>query len=45
VVHVSIGRIEVVASGAPPAPPRRSPAPPPTMALADYLRGRQGDRQ
>ena len=46
VVHVTIGRIEVVASAAPPPAVRRSPAPRQgTVTLADYLRGSHGGRQ
>ena len=46
VVHVTIGRIDVVANTAPAAAPRRSPAPrQPTVTLADYLRGSHGGRQ
>ena len=47
VVHVTIGRIDVVA-GTPPAPAaRRSPkvARAPTVALADYLRAGNGSRR
>ena len=46
VVHVTIGRIEVVANTAPAPAVRRSPAPrQPTVTLADYLRGSHGGRQ
>ncbi|MGP1680171.1 MAG: hypothetical protein ACTS6J_23810 [Burkholderiales bacterium] len=45
VVHVTIGRIEVVANVVPATTARRSPATrPPTVALSDYLRGRGGVR-
>ena len=45
VVHVTIGRIEVVAHTAPAQAPPRSPAPrQPSVKLADYLRGSQGGR-
>jgi hypothetical protein len=43
VVHVTIGRIEVVAATAPAPALRRSARPrPATLPLADYLRGRNG---
>lgn len=46
VVHVTIGRIEVVANTASAPAPRRSPAPrQATVTLADYLRGSHGGRQ
>lgn len=46
VVHVTIGRIDVVASTAPAPAARRSPAPRQgTVPLADYLRGSHGGRQ
>ena len=46
VVHVTIGRIEVVANTAPATAARRSPAPrQATVTLADYLRGSKGGRQ
>ena len=46
VVHVTIGRIEVVANTAPAPAVRRSPAPrQTTVTLADYLRGSHGGRQ
>ena len=46
VVHVTIGRIEVVANTAPAPAVRRSPSPRQgTVTLADYLRGSHGDRQ
>jgi len=46
VVHVSIGRIEVVANVTPPPAARRAPAPrQPTVPLADYLRGDRGGRR
>lgn len=46
VVHVTIGRIDVVANVVPPATARRSPTPrPPTVALSDYLRGGSGGRR
>ena len=46
VVHVTIGRIDVVANTAPAAAPRRSPTPrQPTVTLADYLHGSHGGRQ
>lgn len=38
-VHVSIGRIEVVASNAPAAVRRDAPRREPTLALSEYLRG------
>ena len=45
VVHVTIGRIEVVAHTAPAQAPPRSPAPrQPSVTLADYLRGSHGGR-
>ena len=45
VVHVTIGRIEVVANTAAAPAPRRSPAPrQATVTLADYLNGGQGSR-
>jgi hypothetical protein len=45
VVHVTIGRIDVVAVAAPP-PARRAAAPLPARAtLADYLRGGRGGRR
>lgn len=46
VVHVTIGRIEVVANTAPAPAVRRSPTPrQATVTLADYLRGSHGGRQ
>ena len=46
VVHVTIGRIDVVANTAPAPAVRRSPAPRQgTVTLADYLRGCHGGRQ
>ena len=46
VVHVTIGRIDVVANTAPAPAARRSPAPRQgTVTLADYLRGSHGGRQ
>ena len=46
VVHVTIGRIEVVATAAPAPATRRSTAPRQgTVTLADYLRGSKGSRQ
>lgn len=46
VVHVTIGRIEVMANVVPPPAARRSPAPrPATVALSDYLRGGGGGRR
>lgn len=46
VVHVSIGRIDVVASVAPaPAAPRAAKPRPPTVALADYLRAGSGGQR
>lgn len=48
VVHVTIGRIDVVAGTPPPSPPaRRSAKAPrtPTVALADYLRAGNGSRR
>ena len=46
VVHVTIGRIDVVANTAPAPAVRRSPAPrQATVTLADYLRGGHGGRQ
>ncbi|UUZ68716.1 hypothetical protein LP416_01880 [Polaromonas sp. P2-4] len=46
VVHVTIGRIDVVANTAPAPAPRRSPTPRQgTVTLADYLRGSHGGRQ
>ena len=46
VVHVTIGRIEVVANTAPAPAVRRNPAPrQATVTLADYLRGGKGARQ
>ena len=46
VVHVTIGRIDVVANTAPAPAVRRSPAPRQgTVTLADYLRGSHGGRQ
>ena len=46
VVHVTIGRIDVVANMAPAAAPRRGPTPrQPTVTLADYLHGGHGGRQ
>ena len=46
VVHVTIGRIEVVANTAPAPAVRRSQTPPQgTVTLADYLRGSHRDRQ
>lgn len=45
VVHVTIGRIEVVAQGAAAPAPVRAPTPrQPSVTLADYLRGRPGSR-
>ena len=45
VVHVTIGRIDVVANTAPAPAVRRSPAPrQATVTLADYLRGSRGGR-
>ena len=45
VVHVTIGRIDVVANTAPAPAARRSPAPrQATVTLADYLRGGHGSR-
>lgn len=41
VVHVSIGRVELVAQ-TPPATPRARPAARTSVALADYLRGQRG---
>lgn len=41
-VQVTIGRIEVTAANAPPAPKRKSPKPKPSMSLRDYLAQRQG---
>jgi hypothetical protein len=46
VVHVSIGRIDVVANTAPAPATRRSPTPrQATVTLADYLRGGSGSRR
>jgi hypothetical protein len=46
VVHVTIGRIDVVANTAPAPAVRPSPAPrPATVTLADYLRGSNGGRR
>lgn len=46
VVHVTIGRIDVVANTAPAPAVRRSPTPrQPTVTLADYLRGGNGTRR
>jgi len=45
VVHVSIGRIDVVANTAPAPAVRRSPTPRQTVTLADYLRGGDGSRR
>jgi len=46
VVHVAIGRIEVVANVVPPPAARRGTAPrQPAVALADYLRGEPGGRR
>ena len=46
VVHVTIGRIDVIANTAPAPAVRRSPAPrQATVTLADYLRGSHGGRQ
>jgi hypothetical protein len=46
VVHVTIGRIDVVASPAPAPAMRRTPTPrQATVTLADYLRGDKGSRQ
>jgi hypothetical protein len=46
VVHVSIGRIDVVANVAPaPAAPRAQKPRPGSVALADYLRGDNGSRR
>ena len=45
VVHVTIGRIEVIANTAPAPAARRSPTPRQgTVTLADYLRGGKGSR-
>ena len=45
VVHITIGRIEVVANAAPAPALRRSPTPRQgTVTLADYLRGGKGSR-
>jgi hypothetical protein len=41
-VQVTIGRIEVTAANAPPAPKRTSAKPKPSMSLRDYLAQRQG---
>ena len=46
VVHVTIGRIDVVATATPPPAARRSPTPrEATVPLAEYLRGGNGDRR
>lgn len=46
VVHVTIGRIDVVANAAPAPAVRRSPTPrQATVTLADYLRGGNGGRR
>jgi acyl CoA:acetate/3-ketoacid CoA transferase beta subunit len=46
VVHVSIGRIDVVANVAPAPAAARTPKPRSgTVALADYLRGDNGSRR
>ena len=46
VVHVTIGRIDVVANTAPAPTPRRTAVPrQPTVTLADYLRTGNGNRQ
>jgi hypothetical protein len=46
VVHVTIGRIDVVASTAPAPVARRSPTPrEPRVTLSDYLRGDNGGRR
>ena len=46
VVHVTIGRIDVVANAAPAPAVRRTPAPrQATVTLADYLSGSHGGRQ
>ena len=46
VVHVTIGRIDVIANTSPAPAVRRSPAPrQATVTLADYLRGGHGGRQ
>lgn len=46
VVHVTIGRIDVVANAAPAPAVRRSPTPRQgTVTLADYLRGGNGSRR
>jgi hypothetical protein len=46
VVHVTIGRIDVVASTAPAPAVRRRPTPrEPKVTLADYLRGSDGNRR
>ncbi|MEO5658408.1 MAG: hypothetical protein ABIQ90_01245 [Polaromonas sp.] len=46
VVHVTIGRIDVVANAAPTPAVRRTQAPRQgTVTLADYLRGGKGSRQ
>lgn len=46
VVHVTIGRIDVLANTAPAPAVRRNPAPrQATVTLADYLRGSQGGRR
>ena len=46
VVHVTIGRIDVVASTAPAPVARRNPTPrEPTVTLSDYLRGSNGSRR
>jgi hypothetical protein len=41
-VQVTIGRIEVTALGAPPAPKRKTAARQPSMSLQEYLARRQG---
>jgi hypothetical protein len=46
VVHVTIGRIDVIAHTAPAPAVRRSPTPRQgTVTLADYLRGEDGSRR
>jgi hypothetical protein len=44
-VHISIGRVEVHAAPAPPAPVRRGPARQPARSLADYLTRRGAERR
>jgi hypothetical protein len=44
-VHVSIGRIEVTAMGAPPPPRRRASPVQAPLSLADYLNARQTRRR